>query len=146
MFLHVIKLLPKAELLPFFHMLRANLVLPHTKNMYKNMYKSIAFYTKASYYFFMKEYKSRFVWDAKKEIINIQKHGVDFMTAAHVFNDPKRKIYTDVQHSIDEPRLFCIGKVGEKIITVRFTYREHTIRIIGAGYWRKGIRYYEKKD
>jgi len=28
----------------------------------------------------------------------------------------------------------------------RFTYREDKIRIFGAGYWRKGRFYYEKKD
>jgi hypothetical protein len=39
-----------------------------------------------------------------------------------------------------------VGKVNNRIITVRFTYREGKIRIIGAGYWRKGKKYYEKKD
>ena len=31
-----------------------------------------------------------------------------------------------------------------KILTVRFTYREHLIRIIGAGYWRRGKKAYEE--
>jgi hypothetical protein len=31
-----------------------------------------------------------------------------------------------------------MGKVDEGIMTVRFTYRKRKIRIIGAGYWRKG--------
>jgi len=86
-----------------------------------------------------------FIWDAKKEFINIQKHGVDFLTAAKAFQDPKRKIFTDSKHSQQEPRYFCIGKVDTKILTVRFTYRANTIRIIGAGYWRKGAYYYEKR-
>jgi predicted RNA binding protein YcfA (HicA-like mRNA interferase family) len=30
------------------------------------------------------------------------------------------------------------------ILTVRFTYRKNKIRIIGAGYWRKGKEIYEK--
>ena len=30
-----------------------------------------------------------------------------------------------------------IGRVGDGIMTVRFTYRGHVIRIYGAGYWRK---------
>ncbi len=29
-------------------------------------------------------------------------------------------------------------------MTVRFTYRENVIRIIGAGYWRRGKKIYEK--
>jgi uncharacterized DUF497 family protein len=64
-----------------------------------------------------------FIWDAEKELINIQKHGIDFHTAARVFKDPKRKIYTDSKHSRQEERLFCIGKAGQQILTVRFTYR-----------------------
>ena len=45
----------------------------------------------------------------------------------------------------DESRFFCIGKTAGKILTVRFTYRGNDIRIIGAGYWRKGKLIYEKK-
>ncbi|MDD5422490.1 MAG: BrnT family toxin, partial [Candidatus Omnitrophica bacterium] len=33
---------------------------------------------------------------------------------------------------------------NNKIVTVRFTRRGNKIRIIGAGYWRKGRKYYEK--
>lgn len=31
-------------------------------------------------------------------------------------------------------------------MTVRFTYREESIRIIGAGYWRKGKKIYEQEN
>jgi hypothetical protein len=34
--------------------------------------------------------------------------------------------------------------VGDRIMTVRFTYRKHRIRITGAGYWRKGREVYEQ--
>ncbi|MEW6008869.1 MAG: BrnT family toxin [Candidatus Omnitrophota bacterium] len=94
----------------------------------------------------MEEGKSSFTWDSEKELANIVKHGVDFVTASKVFKDSKRKIYIDSKHSKEEERFFCIGKVGNKILTVRFTYRSGKIRIIGAGYWRKGEQYYEKKD
>ena len=94
----------------------------------------------------MEESPSSFIWDFKKELTNIYKHGVDFVTAARTFKDPKRKIYIDSKHSKKEERFFCIGKVGDKVLTVRFTYRTGKIRIIGAGYWRRGEQYYEKKD
>ncbi len=87
-----------------------------------------------------------FVWDSEKELENIQKHRVDFITACKVFKDSKRKIYIDSKHSMEEERFFCIGRVGNKILTVRFTYRSHKIRIFGAGYWRKGELYYERED
>lgn len=88
---------------------------------------------------------SSFIWDYGKELENIARHGVDFSTAALAFKDPKRKIYTDSKHSETEERFFCIGKVNGRVITVRFTYRFEKIRIIGAGYWRKGVKYYDKE-
>ena len=87
---------------------------------------------------------SSFVWDPEKEQFNIFKHGVDFATASRAFLDPKRKIFTDSLHSKSEERYFCIGKVEGRLLTVRFTYREGKIRIYGAGFWRKGVKYYEK--
>ncbi|MFH1645910.1 MAG: BrnT family toxin [Candidatus Omnitrophota bacterium] len=92
----------------------------------------------------MKDAKNSFIWDPRKETINIDKHGVDFTTAAKAFRDIKRKIFTDSQHSKSEARYFCIGKVNNKILTVRFLHRKNKIRIIGAGYWRKVRKYYEK--
>jgi len=85
-----------------------------------------------------------FTWNIFKEKLNIYKHGIGFFTAAEVFNDPKRKIFLDAAHSAGEKRYFCIGKVNGRIITVRFTYRANKIRIIGAGYWRKGRKYYDE--
>jgi uncharacterized DUF497 family protein len=87
-----------------------------------------------------------FVWDTRKEAVNLRKHGVDFRRAAWVFFDKNRKIFVDSKHSMSEPRYFCIGKVYGRVLTVRFTYRDNKIRIIGAGYWRKGRQYYETKD
>ena len=92
----------------------------------------------------MEEDKGSFTWDSRKEKVNLRKHGINFIKAAKVFKDPKRKIFTDSRHSEAEPRYFCIGKVGNKTITVRFTHREGKIRIYGAGFWRKGRKYYEK--
>jgi len=86
-----------------------------------------------------------FAWDSYKELDNICKHGVDFVTARNVFKDHTIKIFIDSKHCLNEPRLFAVGRVEGKIMTVRFTFRENKIRIFGAGYWRKGRRYYEKK-
>ncbi len=89
---------------------------------------------------------TRFEWDADKERINQQKHGVGFLLARYAFADPQRVIAEDVAHSSDEDRFFCIGQVGDGILTVRFAYRADAIRIIGAGYWRKGRQFYEKQN
>jgi len=94
----------------------------------------------------METKKGVFVWDPRKEKVNVHKHGINFTKASKVFKDAKRRIFTDSRHSEKEPRYFCIGKVGNRIITVRFTYRDEKIRIYGAGYWRKGKRHYEEKN
>jgi uncharacterized DUF497 family protein len=82
--------------------------------------------------------KVQFEWDERKDRENLRKHGVSFARAQHAFGDPDRVIAEDVGHSQVERRYYCMGKVGEGIMTVRFTYRKRKIRIIGAGYWRKG--------
>ena len=71
---------------------------------------------------------------------------VSFAEAQLAFLDPKRVIAEDLAHGVTEERHYCFGAVGEGIMTVRFTYRESTIRIIGAGYWRKGKRIYERQN
>jgi uncharacterized DUF497 family protein len=88
--------------------------------------------------------KVRFEWDAKKDKQNQEKHGVSFEFAQYAFADPDRIIAEDdLNHSQKEKRYYCFGRVGDGIITVRFTYR---IRIIGAGYWRKGRKIYESQN
>jgi len=87
-----------------------------------------------------------FEWDEEKNTENILKHGVKFETAQYAFIDPKRVIAQDLTHSKEEKRYFCIGLVKGGILTVRFTYRSNSIRIIGAGYWRKGKNIYEKQN
>ncbi len=87
-----------------------------------------------------------FVWNVEKERLNIAKHGVDFATASKAFLDPKREIFVNVRHSETEERFFCIGDVEGKVLTVRFVYRGEKIRIFGAGYWREGRKYYEKRE
>jgi hypothetical protein len=85
----------------------------------------------------------KFEWDMEKEEDNIQKHELDFYSASLAFLDPHRVIAIDEKHSAAEERLFCIGRIGRKIATVRFTKRKDRIRIIGAGFWRAGKKLYE---
>lgn len=88
--------------------------------------------------------KARFEWDEEKNQENIEKHGVSFYLAQYAFADPNRLIIEDLKHRRDETRYYCIGKVEDGILTVRFTYRKNIIRIFGAGYWRKGKKIYEQ--
>ncbi len=88
-----------------------------------------------------------FEWDDQKNQENQLKHGVSFEVAQYAFADPNRIIYKDLDHSLpEETRYFCLGKIGNRVCTVRFIYREGHIRIFGAGFWRKERRIYEQRN
>ena len=89
---------------------------------------------------------ARFEWDDAKDRLNQKKHGIPFALAQLAFLDPKRVIAEDIKHSSEEHRYCCIGRVGDGIVTVRFTYRNNVIRLFGAGHWRKGKQIYEAEN
>ena len=90
--------------------------------------------------------KTRFEWDLLKDEANQVKHQISFSEARHAFADPQRVVARDLEHSRTEERFYCFGKVDHDVMTVRFTYRAGVIRIIGAGYWRKGKVIYEREN
>lgn len=92
--------------------------------------------------------KPSFEWDESKNLANLRKHGVSFSEAQHAFLDKHRIIAEDLGHSEKENRYYCFGldEDGIGVLTVRFTYRSNRIRIIGAGYWRKGKKIYEQNN
>lgn len=88
-----------------------------------------------------------FEWDDSKNTLNIHKHKLPFYEAQTAFLDRKRIILPDTKHSSKEKRYFCIGKTSTGgIATVRFTKRNGRIRIIGAGYWREGVKRYDQQS
>ena len=91
-----------------------------------------------------------FDWDIKKNIININKHGISFKEAASVFSDKAAKYFDDNTHSADEERYIVIGKSKRlNILIVCHCYRdgESVIRLISA---RKAdedeVAIYEEED
>lgn len=82
----------------------------------------------------------KFEWDENKEKINIKKHGIDFRSAALVFQDDNRLELADIEHStVDEERFISIGMINERLalVTVVHTDRNDAIRIISARYATK---------
>ncbi|MFZ2163682.1 MAG: BrnT family toxin [Sideroxyarcus sp.] len=90
--------------------------------------------------------ETQFDWDSDKDAENQRKHGVPFSLAQYAFADPERVIAEDSAHSKTEKRYFCFGEVNGGVLAVRFTWRGGVIRIIGAGYWRKGKAIYEHEN
>lgn len=77
----------------------------------------------------------KFEWDDQKEKLNIKNHGLDFSTAALVFNDYDRIEKYDDIHSIDEDRYITIGQIQEVLVVVMVVYtmrKPNITRIISA--------------
>lgn len=76
-----------------------------------------------------------FEWDDAKNKINKIKHGINFKTAAKVFNDPYRLEEPDYNHSTDEDRWQVKGLVDD-VLFVIYTERgiepQKRIRLISA--------------
>ena len=88
-----------------------------------------------------------FEWNDSKNLENVTKHRLSFYEAQEAFLDSHRVILQDNKHSTEEKRYFCVGKpTNGGVATVRFTLRNGHIRIIGAGYWRKGKKIYEQHN
>lgn len=87
----------------------------------------------------------QFEWDEEKNIVNKEKHGISFETAAFVFDDPYYIEMYDIDHSDAEDRFIAIGMVG-KVLFVVFTERKETIRLISARYATEAERrlYYDQ--
>lgn len=66
--------------------------------------------------------KPDFEWDDEKDLLNQGKHGVSFALSQLAFLDRNRVILEDLEHSTEEARYYCLGKVAGEIMTVRFTY------------------------
>ena len=73
----------------------------------------------------------QFEWDEKKAEINLQKHGISFETAAHVFLDQDRIEIFDEAHSENEERFITIGLAGDVLFVV-YTERTPKIRLVSA--------------
>lgn len=81
---------------------------------------------------------NKFEWDERKNRTNQNKHLVDFNDVTDVFDDDKRLIDATIRNG--ERRYLTIGKAFDLILTVIYTMRKFTIRIISARPSRKEER------
>ncbi len=75
-------------------------------------------------------------WDEAKRRFNIEKHGIDFLDAPEVLNDPGQYTYRS-KHPEHEARYVTVGKVKGVIVAIIFTPRGQKLRIISARRARK---------
>ena len=76
-----------------------------------------------------------FEFDKRKNQINKKKHGIDFIEAQALWEDPDG--IEIPAKTTDEPRFVVVGKVLNKHWSAIFTYRGEKIRIISARRSRK---------
>ena len=92
-----------------------------------------------------------FEWDAAKDNINFEKHGLSFALASKVFDDKKHISIPDERKDYKEIRYITTGVIYGVAITVVHTYRKkgdkEINRIISARKASKNERrkYYETK-
>jgi uncharacterized protein len=76
-----------------------------------------------------------FEFDEQKSSKNKLKHGIDFIEAQRIWDDPER-VEIPARTS-EEPRIMIIGRTGQSIWTVIYMIRNNYIRLISARKSRK---------
>jgi uncharacterized DUF497 family protein len=71
-----------------------------------------------------------FEFDDSKSRANAKKHGIDFVQAQELWNDPN--LIEIPAMTVDEPRYLVIGRIGAKHWSAVITYRGAGIRIISV--------------
>jgi uncharacterized protein len=83
-----------------------------------------------------------FDWDPNKAAVNFSKHGIDFVAATAVFDDPNCIIEDSSKPEYGEARHIAIGKLlAGRLVTVVFTDRGDIRRIISV----RTARNYERR-
>lgn len=77
----------------------------------------------------------QFEWDEEKRSSTLVKHGIDFDDAIRIF-DGRPAVHAPSDHP-DEERWVVTASLNERIVTVVYTFRGDTIRIITARRARK---------
>ena len=76
-----------------------------------------------------------FEFDPRKSAANKRKHGIDFVEAQALWDDPD--LIEIPARTEDEPRFLVIGKIAEKHWSGVITYRDDRIRMISVRRCRK---------
>ena len=71
-----------------------------------------------------------FEFDQNKSQANLAKHGINFIDAQQLWNDPY--LLEIPAKTIDEPRSLIIGRIDNKYWSGVITYRDENIRIISV--------------
>jgi uncharacterized DUF497 family protein len=71
-----------------------------------------------------------FEYDQQKSVANKEKHGIDFIQAQQLWQDPECLVIP--ARTVNESRFLLISRLDKKIWPAIFTIREQKIRIISV--------------
>lgn len=71
-----------------------------------------------------------FEFDETKNQANLKKHGIDFIDAQLLWNDPR--LLEIPAKTEDEPRYLVIGVINNKHWSAVITYREANVRLVSV--------------
>jgi uncharacterized DUF497 family protein len=71
-----------------------------------------------------------FEFDETKNQTNLKKHGIDFVDAQLLWNDPR--LLEIPAKTEDEPRYLVIGVINNKHWSAVITYREANVRLVSV--------------
>ena len=77
----------------------------------------------------------RFEFDENKSLANLTKHGIDFLEAQRLWDDPD--LLEIPARVTDEPRCLVVGRILDRHWSAIITYRGRSIRIISVRRSRK---------
>ena len=90
---------------------------------------------------------AQFDWDPNKERRNVEKHGIDFLTALELWSGDYLELETHPGNAAS--RNLVIGEIGGWVWTAVITHRGDTIRIISVrrarDYEREALYEYRKR-
>ena len=80
-------------------------------------------------------YTMEFEFDPRKSRSNKRKHGIDFVDAQALWDDPD---FIEIPaRTFDEPRFLVVGRIGDEHWSGIVTYRDVRVRIISVRRARK---------
>jgi len=71
-----------------------------------------------------------FEFDEQKSQANLEKHGIDFISAQDLWSDPY--LLEIPAKTVDEPRFLAIGRIKGRHWSAVITHRSRNIRIISV--------------
>ena len=71
-----------------------------------------------------------FEFDETKSQSNLAKHGIDFVEAQRIWDDENKTIVAG--QSAEEERWIIVGKIGGRLYSAVFTWRDRRVRIISV--------------